>query len=79
MEYMYIMIHVCAILFACDKLFIFSSSELLNCNWKKKDKEELAPNVCRMIRRTNEVIDTNEKCLALSTIFSPSLSLLAPR
>ena len=30
-------------------------SELLNCNWKKGDKDRLAPNVCRLIRRTNEV------------------------
>ena len=29
--------------------------ELLNCNWKSRDKEKLAPNVCRLIRRTNEV------------------------
>ena len=29
--------------------------ELLNCNWKKRDKEKVAPNVCRLIRRTNEV------------------------
>ena len=29
--------------------------ELLNCNWKNRDKEKLAPNVCRLIRRTNEV------------------------
>lgn len=29
--------------------------ELLNCNWKKSDKERLAPNVCRLIRRTNEL------------------------
>ena len=29
--------------------------ELLNCNWKSRDKEKLAPNVSRLIRRTNEV------------------------
>lgn len=29
--------------------------ELLNCNWKNPDKEQLAPNVCRLIRRTNDV------------------------
>eukprot|EP00731_Ephydatia_muelleri_P006566 Em0003g814a len=29
--------------------------ELLNCNWKKGDKDRLAPNVCRLIRRTNEL------------------------
>ena len=29
--------------------------ELLNCNWKKKDKETMAPNLWRLIRRTNAV------------------------
>ena len=29
--------------------------ELLNCNWKKKDKEAMAPNLWRLIRRTNAV------------------------
>ncbi len=34
--------------------------ELLNCNWKKKDKEALSPNVCRLIKQTNEVRLLNE-------------------
>lgn len=29
--------------------------ELLSCNWKKPNKEEVSPNVCRLIRRTNDV------------------------
>ena len=36
-------------------LFHLLSSELLNVNWKKPDREMKAPNVCRLIRRTNEV------------------------
>lgn len=36
--------------------FIFyDCRELLNCNWKKPDKEKLSPNVCRLIHRTNDV------------------------
>ena len=36
-------------------LIFFVYRELLNVNWKKPDREMMAPNVCHLIRRTNEV------------------------
>jgi hypothetical protein len=30
-------------------------SELLNCNWKKKDREIRAPNICEIILKTNQL------------------------
>lgn len=44
--------------------------ELLNVNWKKPNREEKAPNVCRLIRRTNEM--TSWVCTEILVRDSPS-------
>lgn len=54
--------------FACYN--VVRRSELLHCNWKKKDKDILAPNVCRMFRRTNEM--TSWICTEVLTRDTPA-------
>lgn len=44
-------------------LYLTLARELLNCNWKKPNKEKLSPNLCRLIRRTNDVIIITIACL----------------
>ena len=57
---------VCAEGLHFSAFHFYCCRELLNVNWKKPDREKKAPNVTRLIRRTNEVSSFT------TTVFEPS-------